>query len=111
MLDRQTAQACMAANLGMPGAGSLMAGRRIGYGQMAVALLGLGVTLAFSLMFAVWYVQHLDQLRAPEADPWLILASLWRRLWGALAGLGLFLASWLWALVTSFEILRASRRT
>jgi hypothetical protein len=108
-LDRQAAQACIAANLGMPGAGSLMAGRRIGYGQMAVALLGLGVTLVFGLMFAVWYLQNLDRLWAPEADPLVVLAEVWRQLRGALAGMGLFFIGWLWAQGTSLGILRASR--
>ena len=108
-LDRQAAQACIAANLGMPGAGSLMAGRRIGYGQMAVALLGLGVTLVCGLMFAVWYIQNLDRLRAPEADPLVVLAELWRQLRGALAGMGLFFIGWLWALTTSLGILRGTR--
>ncbi len=109
-LGRAEAQACLGANLGLPGSGSLMAGRRVGYGQLVVAAAGLGLTLVFGLLFVVWSIQNLEQLRAPEADPLDTLADLWRHLKWALAGMGLFGVAWFWALVTSLGILKGAAR-
>jgi hypothetical protein len=110
-LDRQTAQACFAANLGVPGAGSLMAGRRVGYGQAALAVVGFVLTLIFGMILVAWYIQHFNEFRAPEIDPLVVLGGLWRRLRWVLAGMGVFLAGWFWALATSLTLLRGSRRS
>jgi hypothetical protein len=109
-LGRAEAQACFSANLGLPGAGSLMAGRRSGYVQVMVALAGMGLTLVFGILFLAWCIQNLEQIRAPEADPYVTLAGIWRQLRWALLGIGLFVVAWLWALVTSFAILKTSPR-
>jgi hypothetical protein len=109
-LGKPEAQACLAANLGLPGAGSLMAGRRVGYGQVLLALTGVGLTLVFGLRFMVWFFQNLEQIRAPEVDPFVVLAELWRHLRWALTGMMIFVLAWLWALVTSLDIVRESRR-
>lgn len=109
-IGRAEAQACLSANLGMPGAGSLMAGRRVGYGQLLVAVAGLGLTLVFGVLFVVWSIQNFNQLRAPEVDPLETLSSLWQHLKWALAGMGLFGVAWVWALVTSLSILGGSTR-
>jgi hypothetical protein len=105
-LDRSAAQACFAANLGFPGAGSLMAGRRMGYGQAGLALVGVALTLIFGAILLAWYVQHFKEFRDPEVDPWLILGAMWRRLRWVLVGMGVFLIAWVWALATSLILLR-----
>jgi hypothetical protein len=108
-LSRAEAQACLTANLGLPGAGSLMGGRVVGYWQVLVAVAGLGLTLIFGLFFLVWAIQNLEQLRDPEGDPFATLSAIWMRLRWALGGVGLFGIAWVWALVTSLSILRMPR--
>jgi hypothetical protein len=87
-----------------------MAGRRSGYVQVLVALAGMGLTLVFGILFLAWCILNLEQIRAPEADPYVTLAGIWRQLRWALLGIGLFAVAWLWALVTSFAILKTSPR-
>lgn len=110
-LGKAEAQACLTANLGLPGAGSLMAGRRVGYAQVAVALAGMGLTLVFGVSFIVWCVRNIEQLRSPELDPVHNLVDVWLHLRWALLGLGLFAVAWLWALGSSLGILSEARRS
>lgn len=83
-----------------PGLGSLM-GRRFvaGGGQLLLAVAGFG-------LLSAWFVNVLRQFYGlingdlePELHPWL-----------ALSGIGLFAVAWLWALVTSFSLLREAKR-
>jgi hypothetical protein len=110
-LNREEAKACLTANLGLPGAGSLLAGRRSGYGQVLVAFAGVGLTLGFGLAFLIWFFRNRTQLQTSDADPLGTLAMLWEHLRWPLAGIGLFAFAWLWALVTSLDIMRQSRRS
>jgi len=110
-LGPEEAKACLMANMGLPGAGSLMAGRRAGYGQALIALVGMGLTFGFGLMFAIWFFRNMQELRAPEADPFVTLAELWRQVRWALAGVAFFVFAWVWALATSLNILQGSRRS
>jgi hypothetical protein len=78
----------------LPGLGSLVAGRRSGWAQAALALCGFALTLSWlSLVLADW--RHGGR---PESLPRVPLL---------LAGLGLFGAGWLWALHTAWSALRA----
>jgi hypothetical protein len=82
--------------LATPGLGSLMAGRWIaGTGQIALALIG------FTLVIA-WFVLHMSQVieQFNGESPSKSVAWLWE------AGAAIFVASWLWALVTSVSLLR-----
>jgi hypothetical protein len=85
-----------------------MAGRAVGYVQAAITLAGFGLTLLLGVKFIVWAVINWPRLYGPEADPWETLLSIWLNLRGALLGITLFIVSWLWALATSFMILRAA---
>lgn len=109
-LNRESARACLASNLGMPGVGSLLAGRLSGVPQILTALAGLGITLVFGTRFIGWAIQHWAQMRDPYADPLEILTAMFLAVRWPLAGIGLFAVSWLWALVTSWSILNAVRR-
>ncbi len=109
-LNRESARACLASNLGMPGAGSLLAGRLSGVPQILIALAGLGITLVFGTRFIGWAILHWSQMRDPYADPLEMLTAILLAVRWPLAGIGLFALSWLWALVTSWSILNAVRR-
>jgi hypothetical protein len=109
-ITSDNAWACVSTNLALPGCGSLMAGRRSGYPQAVLGGIGFLLTFGFGLKFVIWGVQHWSELRHPEGDPVATLTALWRACRWALLGMGLFGGAWLWALVTSFGILRLARQ-
>ncbi len=106
-LSRQTAWGCLTGNLALPGSGSLVAGRRSGYPQLALAGLGLVLSMIFGLRFIFWFFANWSRLHQPSTDPFAALGEMWLVLRWALLGLGVFLVSWLWALGTSFRILNS----
>lgn len=98
-VDRATAWACLWTNvLTLPGLGSLAAGRAIGYAQAGTALAGFGLTL-----YGIFHITQawLDLGEVPLGFP--------PALWVCLAGVGLFVVGWLWALFTSLAVLRDAR--
>ena len=109
-LTRENALACCSLNLVVPGGGSLLAGRRVGYAQLVLGLLGFALTLIFGLRFVIWGMKHLPELRDPSGDPAETLLQIWRGCRWALAGLGLFGMAWLWAFVTNLGIMQQTRR-
>lgn len=109
-LSPQTAWGCLTTNLAVPGFGSLLAGRPIGYLQAILGLLGLAVTLGFGIRFCWWFFENWSRMQDPAADPVVVLAELWRTVRWPLLGIGLFAVSWLWALGTSWTIVREARR-
>lgn len=110
-LTRENAWACCTSNFALPGSGSLLAGRKIGYPQMALAVLGFGLTTWFGMKFIGWGIRHWSELMNPSGDPLDLLLAVWRECRWALAGLGCFATAWLWALFTSLSLLRTTRPT
>ena len=108
-LSRQTAWGCFTGNLALPGSGSLIAGRRSGYVQLALAAISLVLTLFFGVRAILWFLANWSRLNAPSADPFESLKEMWHVLKWAVLGIGLFLVAWLWALATSLWILRGAR--
>ncbi len=102
-LNRTTARNAALVNLlATPGLGSLMARRWVaGGGQLLMAVAG------FCLMLG-WFVKTMkeyyglidDQHSEPQID-WTLLK------WGAVV----FVAAWLWSLVTSIQIFRSVPKT
>lgn len=100
--DLAAARTCRWLNLlVLPGLGSWLAGRRIvGTFQALLALTGFALT-------GFWFMRFVaDCANArpspPEGGRYLLLG---------LAGVGVFLFGWLWALATSLQIVRAARKT
>lgn len=110
-LDRATAWACLTTNILAPGSGSLVAGKKIGYAQLAVAFCGLGATFVLGIKFFLWYADNWSRLRQPSDDPLAALGEVFRHLWrGPMVGIGIFAVAIAWALVSSLQILAAARR-
>ena len=120
-LDQPTAWVCVLANqLSLPGVGSLAAGRRAGYGQVTLALIGIGPTLVFSLrlLLALVHFQQasgafdsFDELLAHAQLRVKELPQNWGLyFWIGVPGLGIFATAWLWALASSVGILRKAYR-
>jgi hypothetical protein len=100
-LSRAKARNCVLINqLATPGLGSCMAGRRVvGTVQLLLAIAGCVMIVGwFGLVFRNTYNLYYYDAE-PQPAAWL----------GEAGGL-VFLASWLWALVTSFQILRSARQ-
>jgi hypothetical protein len=109
-LSPQTAWGCLTTNLAVPGFGSLLAGRAIGYLQAVLGLIGLALTLGFGIRFFWWFFRNWSRMQDPAADPMAVLGELWQAVRWPLLGIGLFAVSWLWALGTSWTIVREARR-
>jgi hypothetical protein len=98
-VDKPTAWACTLANLAaVPGLGTVAAGRRIGYVQAAIALVG------FALSF-LGLGSFLREWRALGEYPEGFRPSLYV----ALVGVGLYGTAWLWAFRTSVRLHEAAK--
>jgi len=104
-LTRSEARACLAANLALPGAGSLAAGRRIGYAQLAMALASMIITIATGVPMIQWALSNWSRLTAPSSlDPLEGLSDLWLHACWPLAGILLFAIAILWAAATGMRL-------
>jgi hypothetical protein len=105
----EAAQGCLTANLAVPGLGSVLVGRKVGFVQMAIYFSGFALTLTFGLRLIYWVLSHWSAFYAefysPGADVLAAMSDLWHRIRWALLGIGLFLISWIWALSTSRTVL------
>jgi hypothetical protein len=110
-LSRSEARGCLTANLLVPGSGSLVAGRAIGYLQLAFALTALTLTLYWGAQFLGWTIKNWSRMRQPSEDPFENLLQLWLAARWPLLGMGLFVSSVLFALVTSLQIMSATPKT
>jgi len=98
-VDEARAWASLMTNLlVLPGLGSLLAGRRAGWGQAALALVGF----ALSTAWLAWFVVAWSRTGSFPLDggPYLPLGLL---------GVLLFAVSWMWGLVTGLAVVRESR--
>ena len=98
------------ANLAMPGAGSLAAGRVVGYAQLVAAFVAFAITLTTTTHCLAWVSNHWAQMWDPSYDPTSLWGEEWRVFRWPLAGIGLYLLDMGWAAATSLRILRESRQ-
>lgn len=109
-LDYARAWGCLTSNLAIPGTGTLAAGRRSGYGQGLLALAGFALTTVFGARFIGWYFANFARLQEEWVDPFAAAGEVWMAVRWALLGMALFAVAWVWALASSFGILREARR-
>jgi hypothetical protein len=110
----------MANQFTLPGVGSLGAGRRVGYAQAVLGLIGVVPMLAFSIrvLIAAYHVQRtvgsfgaLDELMDYVQQGVRDIPHTWGiYFWIGLPGSVLFIIAWFWALASSFSILLESRK-
>lgn len=108
-LSKQTAWGCLTANIAVPGSGSLMAGRISGYPQLLLAIGGMAVTIIFGLRALLWMLPNWSRLHDPAADPFEAFGEMWAVVRWALLGIAIFLLGLLWALVSSWGIVRSAK--
>ncbi len=109
-LSRQSAWGCFTTNLALPGFGSLAAGHVSGYPQAFLGIVGLALTAFFAAQFFGWYAANSPRFNSDNGDALAALAELWTAVRWPLLGMVVFLAGWLWALLTSLQILHAARK-
>jgi hypothetical protein len=109
-LSRQTAWGCFTTNLAMPGFGSLVAGRISGYAQAALTIGGMVLTMVFGARFIWWYIANWSRFHQPDSDPTAALGEMLSFLKWPSVGFGMFAVGWLWALVTSVQIVSTARK-
>jgi hypothetical protein len=95
--------------MAMPGFGSLMAGRISGYPQAFLGIAGVALTTVFGVRFLVWMVSNWARMHDPMTDPQEFFSEMWVVLRWAFLGMALFGVSWLWALVSSYGIVRSAK--
>jgi hypothetical protein len=110
-LDRGVAWACFTGNLVVPGSGTLIAGKKIGYLQLVLAFVAVALTTVFGFQFISWALAHWDQIHNDTGDdPLANFRAVLQHSRGAMGGIGLFALAWLMALVSSLQIFLAARR-
>jgi len=96
---------CVTVNvLAFPGLGTIMAGRREGYVQAVIMVGGFILTVGFFIVYLAAVVHYLQNPLRPEAE---FHAAYRRYLWALYVGAGCSVASWVWALVSSFCFYRS----
>lgn len=106
-LNRAEAWACFTANLALPGSGSLIAGRWIGYFQILLAFVGLGWSLLRTIQVFVWFLHNYRRINE-ASDPIAGLLEYWHALLQPMIGLGIFAIAIIWAAFTSWSIIRGT---
>jgi hypothetical protein len=90
-----------------PGLGTIMMGRRVGYAQASIMVAGFVMVTGFVLWFIVCSARYAGNPTWTEAD----FTGRYRPYrWTLTWGLALCVVAWVWALVSSIQILRAHRR-
>lgn len=94
-VDRSKAWTYLVTNaLVLPGLGSVMARRKVGYVQIVLGLGGFFLTLWAVIQIALGWVR---EYQLPEGG------ELYQ---AAFTGLAVFLAAWIWSMLTSLELFR-----
>jgi hypothetical protein len=107
---REIARGCFTTNLVIPGLGSLVGGRKIGYAQLILCYAGQAVSLIFGIRFIYWSLAHWSEFYGPNADPVAAFPHLWLLARWPLLGILLFASAWLWALMTSCLLLDEAKK-
>ena|SRR6185503_7447530 len=106
-LDRRRAWVCVAINqFAFPGLGTIMAGRRVGFPQAAVMVLGFSLATAFMLWFIFCALRLMLSVDWSEDQ---FHAAYYPFKWAGKTGLALCIAAWCWALTSSIAILRETK--
>ncbi len=105
-----TAKACLLANaLILPGAGSLMRGRKEGYFQVTTGVLGLLIS-GYATVRLVHFMGKIPIAPVDSETALRLFHEAGPELMWALTGLAVFLFGWVWSLLSSLAIFREDRK-
>lgn len=112
LTPREAAQGCLTANLAVPGLGSIIAGRKVGFVQITMYLSGFALTSIFGVRFMFEVLSNWSAFYAefygPDADALSAMGDLWHRTRWAFLGIALFAIALIWAFATSRALLAAA---
>lgn len=105
-LTRNRAMSCVLINqFAAPGLGSLLGGRLItGTSQLLVTVVGFTMVVVWFVKLMIFYYSLAASLYGTAPD------ESFEGHWIGLFGAALFFLAWLWALFTSFSLLREARQ-
>ena len=91
----------------LPGLGTIIGGRKIGWLQAALALIGFGIAALALVSFIIhWFqISQPSSLNPGEATTNLMAGEFAPTLYHCLTGLAIFAVAWGWALLTSLNFL------
>ena len=108
-LSRQTAWGCLTSNIALPGSGSLMAGRKSGYPQALLGIGGMVLSVIFGVRALLWMLANWSRMHDPAVDQFAVMGEMWQVLRWAFLGMAIFGLGWLWALASSYGIVRSAK--
>jgi hypothetical protein len=82
----------------LPGLGSLLCARRVGWAQLVLSLVGAGLVLLWFVWLVVTVATHLEW--PPDGGPYLP---------EGVAGIVIAVFAWVWSIVTSRSAMREAR--
>jgi hypothetical protein len=107
-LSRSKAWALAAMNqLAFPGAGTVMAGRKIGYVQAVIMVVGFVLTMTYLLMVIGTMFALLTNIQISEAE---YDARRHQYAWAGLSGFVLCAVAWFWSLASSISIVTSAQK-
>ena len=97
---------CVAINqAAFPGLGTILSGRRIGYVQATIMLIGFFLTMAFMLYYLTCAARYATTATWTEAE----FSSKYKPyLWALYWGIGSCVIAWIWSFASSLQILRGN---
>jgi len=86
-----------------------MAGRKSGYPQVFLGIGGMILTLIFGVRALVWMLANWSRMHDPAVDQFAVMGEMWSVVRWAFLGMAVFAVGWLWALATSYAIVRSAK--
>jgi len=93
--------------LAFPGAGTVMAGRKVGYAQATMMVIGFILTMLYLLVIIGGLMSLVTDVHANEVT---IEEQRHHYAWAGKIGLGLSVLAWSWALVSSISMINNAQR-
>lgn len=90
-----------------PGAGSILAGRRVGYAQLTLMIMGAIPAIGY-FCWLIFQAIVLIARNASSADEFV--EAYKGHMWIAFSSLGVCLIAWVWSLVTSLSLLKEAKQ-
>jgi hypothetical protein len=86
-----------------------MAGRKTGYLQFILSIGGMLLTVICGARGVLWMLLNWSRLQDPATDHVEAFGEMWNVLRWAFLGMALFALGWLWALGSSYAIIRSAK--
>jgi hypothetical protein len=106
MAPRSRARLCVVINqLAFPGLGTLLMGRRVGYAQAALMIVGFFLVTGFLVWYLVSFIRYVGSSTWDEET---FRKHYLPCQWALYYGLAFCVVAWIWSLFSSITILRES---